>query len=156
MRRGPILDDLGHVAETAGWSATVGVPHRLGSRYFAVTRWLRGFSDHAFTDRVRAVRRCDAGLDNRLLALCSPREQDESQRTRNEDGERGRERPRFDEERCEGGEGSRGGNGEDHAQTMRRATSHLTALSRRVAPAPITDPATTCVVLTGSPQDVAA
>src|SRR5215208_2656597 len=113
MRRGPILDDLGHVAETAGWSATVGVPHRLGSRYFAVTRWLPGFSDHAFTDRVRAVRRCDAGVDNRLLALCSPREQNESQRTRNEDGERGRERPRFDEERCEGGEGSRGGNGED-------------------------------------------
>jgi hypothetical protein len=43
-----------------------------------------------------------------------------------------------------------------HAQMMLRATPHRTALSRRVAPAPMTEPATTCVVLTGNPHDVAA
>src|SRR5215217_5120403 len=42
------------------------------------------------------------------------------------------------------------------AQTMRRATPHLTALNRRVAPAPITEPETTCVVLTGNPHAVAS
>src|SRR3712207_6171367 len=43
-----------------------------------------------------------------------------------------------------------------HAQTMRRATPHRTALNRRVAPAPMTEPDTTCVVLTGNPHVVAS
>ena len=41
------------------------------------------------------------------------------------------------------------------AHTIRRATPHRTALNRRVAPAPMTEPDTTCVVLTGNPQAVA-
>src|SRR5215212_3443878 len=43
-----------------------------------------------------------------------------------------------------------------HAHTMRRATPQRTALNRRVAPAPRTEPDTTCVVLTGNPQAVAS
>src|SRR5215213_5838786 len=43
-----------------------------------------------------------------------------------------------------------------HAHTIRRATPHRTALNRRVAPAPMTEPDTTCVVLTGSPHMVAS
>src|SRR5215203_1981959 len=42
-----------------------------------------------------------------------------------------------------------------HAHAMRRATPQRTALKRRVAPAPMTEPDTTCVVLTGNPQAVA-
>jgi hypothetical protein len=42
------------------------------------------------------------------------------------------------------------------AHAMRRATPHRTALNRRVAPAPMTDPDTTCVVLTGNPHAVAS
>ena len=43
-----------------------------------------------------------------------------------------------------------------HAQTMLRATPHRTALNRCVAPAPMTAPDTTCVVLTGNPHVVAS
>src|SRR5215203_4593060 len=43
-----------------------------------------------------------------------------------------------------------------HAHTIRRATPQRTALNRWVAPAPITAPDTTCVVLTGKPKAVAS
>ena len=39
-----------------------------------------------------------------------------------------------------------------HAQTTRPATPQRTAESRREAPAPITEPETTCVVETGNPR----
>src|SRR5207247_386621 len=42
-----------------------------------------------------------------------------------------------------------------HAHNMRYAMLHLTALSRLVAPTPITEPEITCVVESGMPNDVA-
>ncbi len=42
-----------------------------------------------------------------------------------------------------------------HAQSIRSATVHLTALNRRVAPTPMIDPLMTWVVLSGTPMLVA-